>query len=96
MNCAYCPFTVRGKVGIKTDFLPQLADRLKKLKEPLHLGLGTACEPYCEEEKEFRITRNAVTLAVEKGMPVQIFTKSGLILRDADLLAEYSEKACLR
>jgi DNA repair photolyase len=94
-GCLYCPFVVRNRVGIKTNFLPLLEKQLKSEKKQLHLGLGTACEPYCGEELEFRLSRHAVELAMKRAMPVQIFTKSDIILEDAGMLKEYSEEGLL-
>ncbi|MFH1369238.1 MAG: radical SAM protein [Elusimicrobiota bacterium] len=94
-NCMYCPYVVRSKVSVKTNFLSFLKEKLAIEKKKLHLGIGTSCEPYCEEEKEFRLTRGTVETAVKSGMPVQIFTKSELALEDAGMFAEYSEKGLL-
>lgn len=94
-NCVYCPFVARNKVGIKTDFPALLEAKLSKEKKPIPLGIGTACEPYCEEESEYHLTRNSVEIAARYRMPVQIFTKSELILKDAAMLSEYSQEGIL-
>lgn len=94
-GCLYCPFTVKNKIGVKTNYLALLETRLKAQKETLHLGIGTACEPYCGEEADFRLTRSTIELAQKYEMPVQIFTKSERVLDDMDLLVKMSRAAQL-
>ena len=95
MGCVYCPFGFEKKIGVKTDFLYNLDRKLSGSVCEVHLGLGAACEPYCEREKEFNITRNSVELIAKYGFPLQIFTKSPLILRDIDIFKPYSERGLL-
>jgi DNA repair photolyase len=59
-GCLYCPYTVKNKIAVKTNFLPMLEAKLKAQKDILHIGIGTTCEPYCEEEMKFRLTRSAI------------------------------------
>ncbi len=95
MGCVYCPFGFERKIGVKTDFLHNLNRKLSNAAGEIHLGLGASCEPYCEQEKEFNITRNSVELISKHDFPLQIFTKSSLVLRDLDLLRGHSEKGLL-
>lgn len=94
-GCVLCPFGSAGKLGVKTNFLHLLEARLKSLSEKKHFGLGVACEPYCREEETYNITRNSLELLMACGHPVQIFTRSPRVLRDAGLLKEYSKKGLL-
>src|SRR3989339_2271505 len=95
MGCVYCPFGFEKKTCVKTDFLFNLGRKLSASIEPIHLGLGTACEPYCGHEKEFNISGNCVELIVERGFPLQVFTKSPLVLRDVNIMKEHSGKGLL-
>ena len=95
MGCVYCPFGFERKIGVKTDFLFNLDRKLSGAVGEIHLGLGTSCEPYCAQEEEFNITRNSVELVAKYGFPLQIFTKSPLVLRDLNILKAHSEKGLL-
>jgi DNA repair photolyase len=95
MGCVYCPFSFEKKTNVKTDFLFNLDHKLSASSKPLHLGLGASCEPYCEHETEFNVTRNCIELIVSRGFPLQVFTKSPLVLRDADIMKGQSEKGLL-
>lgn len=95
MGCVYCPFSFDTKTNVKTDFLFNLDHKLSASAAPLHLGLGAVCEPYCEHEKEFNVTRNSIELVVSRGFPMQVFTKSPLVLRDTDIMKEHSAKGLL-
>lgn len=94
-GCVYCPFGFEKRIGVKTDFLYNLDRKLSCAVGPAHIGLGAACEPYCAQEKEFNITRNAVELITKYEFPLQVFTKSPLALRDAGLFKEHSDKGLL-
>lgn len=94
-NCVFCPFGAAGKTGIKTNFLHQLKEKLSEEKRRLHLGLGSTCEPYCAEEQKFNLTHNTLEIVMEHSQPLQIFTKSDLIMKDIDLLREYSRRGLL-
>ena len=57
------------------------------------LVIGTATDPYQPAERKFRLTRSILeALRSWKGLSLGIITKSPLILRDADLLAELSQR----
>jgi DNA repair photolyase len=55
-----------------------------RLVEPIALGTNT--DPYQPVERELRITRAILELFAETKHPTTIVTKSGLILRDLDVL----------
>jgi DNA repair photolyase len=94
-GCVYCPFGFERKSGIKTDFIYNLERKLSSCVEPVHLGLGLSCEPYCANEKEFNVTRNSIELIVKHGFPLQVFTRAPLILRDIDIMKQHSENGLL-
>ncbi len=57
------------------------------------LVIGTATDPYQPAERKFRLTRSILeALRSWKGLSLGIITKSPLILRDAALLAELSQR----
>ena len=57
------------------------------------IGTGSMNDPYMPLEKEVRLTRGALEVIAEAGFPVHVITKSDLVLRDSDLLAEISRKS---
>jgi DNA repair photolyase len=55
---------------------------------PATIALGTATDPYQPVEREHRITRAVLEVLRDARHPVGITTKSDLVLRDLDILAE--------
>ena len=55
---------------------------------PRPVALGVNTDAYQPAEKEHRITRRLLETLLEYRHPISIITKSGLILRDRDLLSE--------
>ncbi len=58
--------------------------------EPITIGANT--DPYQPAEKKTRVTRGLLELFVKHRHPVNLITKSNLIARDIDLLAELAER----
>jgi DNA repair photolyase len=52
------------------------------------IALGTNTDPYQPIEREWKITRQILEVLAECGHPLSIVTKSALIERDLDLLAQ--------
>ena len=73
------------KTGVRERFLEELGRRSYRCKT---IAMGTNTDPYQPVEKRLRITRTILEIALEHRHPVSIVTKSKLILRDADILAE--------
>lgn len=62
---------------------------------PLHekIAIGTATDPYQPAERRFRLTRGILEVLVgERGRGFSIISKSDLLSRDADLLAEIAKR----
>ncbi len=61
--------------------------------QPITIGGNT--DPYQPAEAELGITRKLLRVCLERRQPVSIITKSALVQRDADLLAELaSQRLC--
>ena len=73
------------KTGVRERLLEELAHRSYQCRT---IAMGTNTDPYQPVEKQLRITRTVLEVALECRHPVSIVTKSQLILRDADVLAE--------
>lgn len=77
------------KIFFKTNVRERLLDELSKpAYECSTLALGTNTDPYQPLEKNKRVMREVLETLLELRHPVSIVTKSSLILRDLDLLAE--------
>jgi DNA repair photolyase len=105
LNCTYC--YIHGSVygGEETSVLQvktnapevlykQLKNRARK-GEYGFIGLGSSTDPYPPMEKELEITRELLKIIYRFKFPVNVNTKSTLILRDMELLKKIDEKAVL-
>jgi DNA repair photolyase len=61
-----------------------------------HIAMGTNTDPYQTCEGRYRLTRGIVTALAEAGNPFSVLTKSTLILRDLDVLAEAARRVDVR
>jgi DNA repair photolyase len=82
------------RLFIKTNFLDVLARELRRPGlQGEHLTLGTATDPYQPVEGRYRLTRGALGLMREHANPMSLLTKSPMIVRDVDLLADLARLA---
>lgn len=58
-------------------------------KKPGRVYLGTVCDPYQPVEAEFRLSQAVLEILGGAGFPVEVLTKSDLIVRDINLLQRY-------
>lgn len=77
-------------VDVKMNLPILLARELKK-KEKGVVGIGTVTDGYQPIEEKYKITGMSLELLLKHDMPVNIQTKSSLVLRDADVLAEFDD-----
>lgn len=104
-NCVYC-YVNGSKYGSKTPtelsvktnaaevLYRQLKNRARK-KEYGIIALGSATDPYIHQEKDLKITRELLKIIYRFHFPLNLCTKSNLILRDVDLLRKINESAKL-
>ncbi len=76
---------------------PKAAELLRKELskpgyEPAVIALGANTDPYQPAERKLGITRAVLEVMAEFNHPVNIVSKSNLVLRDLDLLAPMAEK----
>ncbi|MGA3158438.1 MAG: PA0069 family radical SAM protein [Steroidobacteraceae bacterium] len=81
------------KVGA-ADLLRQELAHPSYRCEPITLGANT--DPYQPIERRLEVTRSLLQVFVETHHPVTILTKSALILRDVDLLAQLAREQLVR
>ena len=95
--CVYCyaPSVIHwnGKWGelveVKVN-LPRILSKTLRTAKKGVVGLGTVTDPYQPAEEKYEITRRCLELLRLHDFPVCIMTKSALVLRDIDLLREFS------
>jgi len=82
-------------------FKPQAAQLLaRELAKPsyspgtIHIGGNT--DPYQPQERTLRVTRRVLEVLAEHRHPLSIITKSGLIMRDADILGPMGQSGLAR
>src|SRR5688572_3199891 len=110
-DCRYCyarAYYVRADHGdAGTDFetrilvktnLPEVLAR--ELRRPSWAGeqvaLGTATDVYQPAEGRFRLTRRVLEVLRDAVTPLSIVTKSPLVVRDVELLAELAQRVKVR
>ena len=98
-KCAYCyvptvlhiPRDIWGSyVQIKRN-IPLILAKELRTKKPGVVGISTVTDPYQPLEKTFQLTRYCLQQLLRKDFPVSIQTKSSLVLRDIDLITQFSQ-----
>lgn len=75
-------------VQVKVNAPALLRKELSKKRETGTIGTGAMSDPYTMAEKEYKLTRQALEIIAEFRYPLNIITKSNLILRDVEILQE--------
>jgi DNA repair photolyase len=92
-HCYYCYALNQAETDwneeilIYPDFAAQLSDELAEI-DPQPIYLGWYCDPYQPSEEFHLQTRVALQTLAQKGFSFCILTKSGLVTRDIDLIAQ--------
>ena len=86
------------KLGIKVN-APELLEKAlsNKARKNQHgiIVLASATDPYLQVEKETQLTRALLEIILKYRFPLHLITKSDLVLRDLDLIAEIDKTAIL-
>ncbi len=77
-----------AKVNIPTV----LQKELRSKKEGI-VGISTVTDPYQPVEREYELTRKCLSVLLRKDFPVNIQTKSDLVVRDMDIIKKFSRAA---
>jgi DNA repair photolyase len=81
------------RLFIKTNLLHVLSQELRRPGlQGEHITLGTATDPYQPVEGRYKLTRGALERLRDHGNPVSLLTKSPMIVRDVDVLAELARQ----
>ena len=82
------------RLFIKTNFVDVLARELRRPGlQGEHITLGTATDPYQPVEGRYQLTRGALQLLRDHANPVSLITKSPMVVRDIELLADLTRTA---
>ena len=97
-RCAYCyaPNVLkinREKWGDFVDVkvnIPHILSKELKMRKPGVVGISTVTDPYQSVEKKFKITRYCLEQLLKHDFPINIQTKSSMVIRDIDLISKFS------
>ena len=81
------------KIMVKRDCAKLFSKWLSRkswIPEPIMMSGVT--DPYQPAEKQFRLTRSCLEVAIEFNQPMRLITKNAMIVRDTDLLQELAAK----
>jgi DNA repair photolyase len=94
-RCIYCDSRSEcygienfADILVKVNAIPLLRRELASKRVKGIVGTGSMNDPYQPVERIYRLTGQALEVIAQLGFPVHILTKSDLVLRDLDLLAE--------
>jgi DNA repair photolyase len=90
------PLSFERVIFLKQNAAWLLEQELRRMDPAREIALGTATDPYQPIERRARITRNLLEVFARRtGHRLGIVTKSTLIARDIDLLAEIARRNTL-
>jgi DNA repair photolyase len=85
------------RIVVKVNAVERLA---AELRDPRwggdHIAMGTNTDPYQPAEGRYRLTRGLIAELTKAGNPFSILTKSPMIMRDLDLLADAARAGLVR
>jgi len=102
VNCRYCYARLFMRrysghkepwgefVDVKINAPDVLRKQLKRAKRGT-VWISSVCDPYQPLEAKYELTRRCLKELLENQFPVNIQTKSTLVLRDLDLLKDFKE-----
>lgn len=99
-GCIYCDSRslcyqmehVFEDIEIKENGLVLLERALKGKKKRCMIGTGAMTDPYLPLERDWELTRGALELIRRYGFGAAVHTKSDLVIRDLELLADINRK----
>ncbi len=86
-----------SRIVVKTNAVALARHEMAPARWAGHLiAMGTNTDPYQPAEGKYRLTRGILEVMSDYGNPTSILTKSPLVLRDIDVLAELGERTEVR
>ncbi len=74
------------------DNIPKVLRRELRKKPKGQVGISTVTDAYQPLERKYEVTRRCLEQLLKRDFPICIQTKSDLVLRDIDLIKEFSDK----
>jgi len=97
-GCIYCDsrstcYQIKDfdNIEVKQNAIDLLHKELRSKKERATIGFGSMNDCYMPLEKKYKLTRQALEIALLHRFPVHIITKGTLVTRDIDLLQQISK-----
>ncbi len=97
-GCIYCDsrskcYQIKNfdNIEVKQNAIELLHKELRSKKKRGTIGFGSMNDCYMPLEKEYKLTRKALELALHHRFPVHIITKGTLVTRDIDILKQISK-----
>lgn len=101
-NCCYCYARFMKRFTSHTEEWGQFVDVKVNAKDVLEkqmsrypkrgiILLGSVTDAYQSLEKKYRLTRNISEVLLRHDFPISVLTKSSLVVRDIDLLRQFSD-----
>lgn len=72
----------------KANLLAALRREVPRLHQGLLVSMAYSSDPYPPMERDLQLTRGCIKILKERGLRLQLVTKSDIVTRDADLLCE--------
>jgi len=100
-GCVYCYARFMSRMGhagedwgsfvdVKVNALERLRAEAPRRRRGIVL-LSSVTDPYQPLERRFELTRGSLQILLEHQFPVDVLTKSDLVLRDLDLLRRFDD-----
>ena len=100
-GCVYCYARFMSRMGhageewgsfvdVKVNALERLRDEAPRRRRGVVL-LSSVTDPYQPLERKFQLTRGSLQILLEHQFPVDVLTKSDLVMRDLDLLQRFDD-----
>ena len=80
-----------NEIIVKTNAPDLLADQLPRKRVKGTIGTGSMNDPYMPIEKQYNLTGRSLEAIAANQFPVHVLTKSDLVLKDIDTLAEIAK-----
>lgn len=77
-----------GDVLVKVNAIELLERDLARKRVKGVIGFGSMSDPYTPVERQYNLTGRALAVIARHGFPVHLMTKSDLVLKDMEVLAE--------
>ena len=98
-RCIYCDSRSRcyqienfdREVIVKMNAVDLLAEHLPRKRIVGTIGTGSMNDPYMPIEKHYNLTGRSLEVIADNRFPVHVLTKSDLVLKDLETLAEISK-----